>query len=94
MRLLYTLMILAIAMCTVSTNARADAFQRGDGLTLIWVTIDAKPNEGLWQTCRRVYQRDVYQVRRGRGFTVQCNIDHSRIYDFGERLQNFNRLDR
>lgn len=86
--------IVAIAVCAMSVSVKAGTYQRGDGLTLIWVTVKAKPNEGLWEACRKVYQRDVYQVRRGPGLTVRCNIDHSRIYDFGERQQNFNRLER
>ena len=81
-------------VCAMSVDAKAGTFQRGDGLTLVWVTIKATPNEGLWEACRKVYQRDVYQVRRGPGLTVRCNIDHSRIYDYGERQQNFNRLER
>lgn len=94
MKLLARLLIAAVALCLMSVSVGAEMFERGDRLTLVWVTIKAKPSEGLWEACRKVYQRDVYQVRRGPGFTVRCNIDHSRLYDFGERRQNFNRLDR
>ncbi len=84
---------LAVVMLTlgfVSTAANAGALRRGDGPTLVWVKIKAKPGEARWQACRRVYQRDVYQVRRGSGSTMWCNILSHRIYDYGERRQNFN----
>lgn len=86
--------IVVISVCAMIANTKAGTFQRGDGLTLVWVTIETRPNEEPWEACRKVYQRDVYQVRRGPEFTVRCNIDHSRIYDYGERQQNFNRLER
>ncbi len=64
-----------MAMSTASANSL-----RGDGLALIWVTIEAYPGEGLWQACRRVYQHDVYHVRGGPDIgLVRCNVDHSRI---------------
>lgn len=91
MRLLTAVVMIVLAFCALSVGTKADTFRRGDGLTLIWVKIRAKPGEGLWEACRRVYRHDVYQVRRGRGATVWCNIDHSRLYGAGERRQNFNR---
>lgn len=91
---LKTLLIVMPAVCALTVGVKAEPFRQGDGLTLVWVTIRAKPNEGLWEACRRVYQHDVYQVRRGPGLAVRCNIDHSRLYEFGERRQNFNRPDR
>ena len=94
MRPLKTLLIVMLSACALSAGIMADPFRQGDGLTLVWVTIKAKPNEGLWEACRRVYQHDVYQVRRGPGSAIRCNIDHSRLYDFGERRQNFNRSNR
>ncbi len=84
------LVIATMAVFAVSSFANAATFRRGGDLTLIWVKIKAKPGEARWAACRRVYQRDVYKVRRGRGNTMWCYIDHSRIYDYGERRQNFN----
>ena len=77
------------AVAGASTQASAGMFN-DRGLTTIWVSIHAFPHEGLWQACRRRYQHDVYKVRGGRGNTVRCQIDHSRVYEPGERYQNFN----
>ena len=88
-----TLVSLACAlgvMAGFSAQSNAAIKQGGDRPTLVWVTIKALPGEGRWQACRRVYQRDVYVVMRARGSKVRCKIDHSRIYDYGERRQNFN----
>ncbi len=76
----FIMLIAAVAASGLtSATANADTFHRGDGVALVWVTIEAKPGEGIWEACRRIYQRDVYHVRRGPGMTVRCNIDHSRI---------------
>lgn len=87
-----SLIRLASAIAIVSgTSMPASANDFNDnGVTLVWVSIRAHPGEGLWHACRRVYQRDVYQAARGRGNTVRCRIHHSRIYQYGERRQNFN----
>lgn len=77
--------------CAVQSGAAAQPFFDNDGPVLIWVTIKAYPGEGPWQACRRVYQRDVFQVAAGPGNKVRCRIDHSRIYRPGEVRQNFNR---
>ncbi len=90
MKFFNALVIATVALFVVSSATNAGVFRRGDGPTLIWVKIKAKPGEARWQACRRVYQRDVYHVRRGPGNTMWCHIDHSRIYDYGERRQNFN----
>ena len=81
--------IAASTFATATSSANASMF-RDNGMTLVWVTIKSHRGEGLWQACRRVYQRDVYQVRHGHDGRVRCNIDHSRLYDYGERHQNFN----
>lgn len=90
MKFFTALVIATTAVCIVSIAANAGAIRRGDGPTLVWVKIKANPGETRWHACRRVYQRDVYQVRRGSGNTMWCNILSHRIYDYGERRQNFN----
>lgn len=80
----------AITFASVSAPAQFESFDN-DGPVLIWVTIRSYPNEGPWQACRRVYQRDVFQVSDRPGNRVRCRIDHSRIYQPGEVRQNFNR---
>ena len=90
MKIFEALVIAAIAVSVIATAANAGSFRRGDGPTLVWVKIKANPGEARWHACRRVYQRDVYQVRRGSGNTMWCNILSHRIHDYGERRQNFN----
>jgi hypothetical protein len=90
--LLTTAIAATIAASALTADAeRANATEFNDrSLTAVWVNIKAFRGEGLWQACRRVYQHDVYQVRHGEFGQVRCKIDHSRIYDYGERYQNFN----
>mgnify|MGYP001816570372 CR=1 FL=1 len=78
------------AFIGLSTGVSAGVREGNDRPTLVWVTIKALPGEGLWQACRRAYQHDVYVVLGAHGNKVRCKIDHSRIYDYGERRQNFN----
>ena len=88
-----TLTIMAsslMMLCAYSAMAGASTFLGNDGPTLVWLTIKKLPGEGLWQACRRVYQRDVYVVQQSHGRKVRCKVDHSRIYHYGERRQNFN----
>jgi hypothetical protein len=74
----------------ISPAASASIFTDG-GATRVWVTIKAAPGEGRWEACRRVYQRDVYRVRRKSPRRVRCYIDHSRLFDGSEyRYRNHN----
>ncbi len=86
---LATAAIAATALAISALPAAAGTFN-DRGLTLVWVTIKAHPGEDVWQACRRVYQRDVYVVQRSRGDNVRCKVEHHRLYDYGERRQNFN----
>lgn len=81
--------ITAGALSTTADTASAGALN-DRAMTSIWVSIDSYPDEGLWEACRRVYQRDVFQVRHGHHGQVRCKIDHSRVYDYNQRFQNFN----
>lgn len=82
---------LALAFaCVAHSSAEARDFIDDGGMALIWVTINAHSGEGPWQACRRLYQRDVYQVAGGSGNKVRCRIDSSRIYLPGQSKQNFN----
>ena len=89
--LIRTIMSAMGFVCAAQSSAAAQPFFDNDGPVLIWVAIKAYPDEGPWQACRRVYQRDVFQVADGPGNKVRCRIDHSRIYKPGEVRQNFNR---
>jgi hypothetical protein len=79
-----------IVTALLATPAMSGVFQRGDGPTLVWVKIKAKPGESRWGACRRVYQRDVYQVRKGRGSTMWCNIEAHRLFDNAPHKRNYN----
>ena len=83
--------LLAMAfVCIAQSSAGAQDFLDDGGPTLIWVTINAHSGEGPWEACRRLYQRDVYQVAGRSGNKVRCRIDSSRIYLPGQSRQNFN----
>ncbi len=77
---------LVIATATLfAIPAAADA-QEFRSQTRVWVKIKAKPGEGRWQACRRVFRHDVYQVRRGPGDTMWCNVEHHHLFDYGGQL--------
>ena len=58
-------------------TAKAGVFSGNGGRTAIWVYIRKSPNEGIWEACRRVYRRDVYQVRGAGPRKARCYIDAS-----------------
>ncbi len=65
-----------------ATTASAGSFAGDAGRTAIWVYVRALRGEGAWETCRRVYRKDVYQVRGGGGpKEARCYIDSSRSSD-------------
>ncbi len=74
---------LAFATLAVGTTTTANAGSYRDaGRTAIWVYIRAFADEDVWESCRRVYGRDVYQVRRGGGpREARCYIDASSVSD-------------
>ena len=75
-----TAMAAAMVFTVAATTADAARIQGGGRVITIWVSVAAHSGEGLWQACRRVYQRDVYNVRNSRkAGLVRCEIDHSMI---------------
>ena len=81
---------LAAGLITVAASSAMADIWLARGLTTVWVTVKSRPGETRWQTCRRLYQNDVYAVRKRSETTVRCRIDHSRIYDYQPRRRNFN----
>lgn len=78
---IFTLTILAGACAGFAAPSQAGIFSGDAGRTAVWVYVKAYQDEDVWETCRRVYQRDVYQVRgAGRG-AARCYIDASRVGD-------------
>lgn len=70
------------ALGSTATTATAGSFSNDAGRTAIWVYVRALRGEDIWETCRRIYRRDVYQVRRGGGpGEARCYIDASSIGD-------------
>ena len=71
--------VLAASM-TVTRTADAGMFSGGDaGRTAVWVYIRKSPDEGIWEACRRVYRRDVYQVRGAGPRKARCYVDASEV---------------
>ncbi len=62
---------------TATRTASAGMFAGDSGLTALWVYIRKSPDEGIWEACRRVYRRDVYQVRGAGPRKARCFIDSS-----------------
>ena len=72
-----------------TTTATAGSYANDAGRTAIWVYVRALRGEDVWETCRRVYRRDVYQVRRGGGpGEARCYIDASSIGDPRGRIRS------
>jgi hypothetical protein len=62
---------------TDTQPASAGTFTGSGGRTAVWVYIRKSPAEGIWEACRRVYRRDVYQVRGAGPRKARCFIDAS-----------------
>ena len=90
MKTLNTILIGSAIIAVTTASSHAGMLRRGDGPTLVWVKIQAKAGESRWGACRRVYQWDVHQVRRGRGNIMWCNIEHHRLFDRTNRRRNYN----
>ncbi len=90
MKFVNALIIATAVLFVVSTAAKARTLGKGDGSTRVWVKIKTTPGEEHWEACRRVFQHDVHQVRRGSVNTMWCNIVSHRLYDYVENGQNFN----
>jgi hypothetical protein len=58
-------------------QAEAGSFYGGGGRTALWVYIRKHPSEGIWEACRRVYGREVYQVRGAGRTKARCLVDAS-----------------
>jgi hypothetical protein len=64
---------------TVTQTAHAGMFSGDAGRTAVWVYIRKSPDEGIWEACRRVYRRDVYQVRGAGPRKARCFVDASEV---------------
>ena len=75
-----TALFATAVFATTLTDTRptsAGMFGNNAGRTAIWVYIRKSPREGIWEACRRVYRRDVYQVRGAGPRKARCFIDAS-----------------
>jgi hypothetical protein len=66
-----------VASLHVTRTADAGLIGGDGGRTAIWVYIRKSPDEGVWEACRRVYRRDVYQVRGAGPRKARCLVDAS-----------------
>lgn len=73
---LFTVAVFATGL-TDTRPASAGSFSSNAGRTALWVYIRKHPDEGIWEACRRVYRRDVYQVRGAGPRKARCFIDAS-----------------
>ncbi len=62
---------------TDTRPASAGVYGNNAGRTAIWVYIRKYRGEGIWEACRRVYRRDVYQVRGAGPRKARCFVDAS-----------------
>lgn len=67
----------ATSMSIPAPQAEAGSYRGGDGVVGIWVFIRKHPAEDIWEACRRVYGRDVYQVRGAGSRKARCYVDAS-----------------
>ena len=70
---------LAAVSSGASTPAQAGLYRGDAGRTASWVYIRKLPSEGIWEACRRVYRRDVYQVRGAGERRARCYVDASEV---------------
>ncbi len=73
---LFTAAVMAAGL-TDTRPASAGSYSGNAGRTAIWVYIRKQPDEGIWEACRRVYRRDVYQVRGAGRRKARCFVDAS-----------------
>ena len=80
--------IALIAASSQISVANAQSYSR----TAIWVYVRAQEGENAWETCRRVFGRDVYRVRNGGGpKEARCYVNSSRSSDPRGRNRSFYR---
>ena len=70
---------IATASFVIPPPAQAGLFNNDAGRTATWVYIRKHPSEDIWEACRRVYGRDVYQVRGAGERRARCYIDASQV---------------
>ncbi|HHI81534.1 MAG TPA: hypothetical protein ENJ99_00110 [Rhizobiales bacterium] len=87
----YIFLACLVALSGIITSpSNAYVIRGNDGPTLVWVTVRQHAGETVWQTCRRLYQRDAWAAAPWRPGKARCRIDSSRIYNYGEKRRNFN----
>ena len=74
----FAVTLLAAGM-TATQTADAGMFSGDAGRTAVWVYIRKSPSEGIWEACRRVYRREVYQVRGAGPRKARCYVDASEV---------------
>jgi len=67
--------ILCASLSVAPPPAKAGNYNR----TGVWVYIHKDPSEDVWEACRHVYGRDVYQVRTAGPTKARCFVDASEV---------------
>jgi hypothetical protein len=71
---------LAMVVSGASISFAPPSAQAGNyNRTGVWVYIYKSPNEDVWEACRHVYGRDVYQVRTAGPTRARCFVDASEV---------------
>ena len=71
---------LAMVLSGASISYAPSSAQAGNyNRTGVWVYIYKDPSEDVWEACRHVYGRSVYQVRRAGPTRARCFVDASEV---------------
>ena len=71
--------IAAAAIAAAPSSAQAGYYYGNGGRTAVWMYVRKHPSEDIWEACRRVYGRDVYQVRGAGPRKARCFVDASQV---------------
>ena len=77
------LAIATIATAVAPAPADAGYWRRDNQRSAIWMYVNKRAGEDVWQACRRVYHRDVYQVRNAGPNRARCYVDTSQMNNPG-----------
>ncbi len=85
------LAIATLAATTATAPAEAGFWHRDNQRSAIWMYVDKRPGEDVWQACRRVYRRDVFQVRNAGPRRARCYVDSSQMNNPGGYYRSYQR---
>ena len=75
MSAVFALVVSGASIPFAPPSAHAGNYNR----TGVWVYVYKDPSEDIWEACRHVYGRDVYQVRTAGPTRARCFVDASEV---------------